>query len=337
VTAGVCIIRADASPAVGGGHVMRCLSLADGLAAAGWRCVFAVAGDTRATVPALAGREIVDLADPLDPGVLMRALPGGADLLVTDHYGIGASYEAACRGWARRILVVDDLANRYHDCDVLLDQTLGRQKADYTRLVPKHVRLLLGPRYAVLRPEFTNMRKRSLEARASRRPGRIVVSAGLTDPFNVTGLLLDAVAGLSLAVDVVIGSICPHLASIRTAARRSGATVHIDCENMAALMADADIALGAPGTTSWERCCLGLPSLLVVLIDNQRINAAALAEAGAAMVLGERVSLAPGHVAAALARLKDDTAALAEMSRRAAAICDGLGVDSVVRIVREAG
>lgn len=326
-----CVIRADASPSIGGGHVMRCLTLADGLTATGWRCVFAVDAVTQATIPALAGRKVVELTGGLDPTSLMEAYPGGTDLLVTDHYGIDTAYEGACRGWAGHILAIDDLADRHHECDLLLDQTLGRTVEDYRPWVGPDTRLMLGPDYALLRPEFGRSREDSLAARQVRPPRRILVSAGLTDPFNVTIMLLDAISRIrcSLAVDVVIGSGCPHLVAIHEAAHNIGASVHVDCTDIARLMAAADLALGAPGATSWERCCLGLPSLLLILAENQRPNAAALESAGAAMVLGDRRSLDATAVACSLAEVLDDVRKLSQMSACAAAICDGRGLDRV--------
>ncbi len=327
-----CVFRADASAALGGGHVMRCLTLAAALTAAGWDCAFAVDAETRATVPALAAVPCVVLAAARNPALLRTAFPSGVDLLVTDSYAIGQDYESACRGWARRILAIDDLADRAHDCDLLVDQTLAREVEAYVRLVPSGARLLLGSQFALLRPDFARLRDGCLSARTHRPVQRVLVSAGLTDLAGVTALLVEgarrAVAGH--AIDVAIGSSCPHVPAIDAACRAAQATLHVDSDDIPGLMARADLALGAPGATAWERCCLGLPAALVVLADNQRDNAAALEAAGAAAILGSHGSLSAAAVAAGIEALLVMPGKLSEMSRRAAAVCDGLGTNRVL-------
>ena len=155
---GLAVFRADASPTMGGGHVMRCLTLADALRDAGWSCAFATAAESSAMVPALArsGHATIDIASD-DAGEL-GACVGHADLLIVDHYGLGAVFEGRARDWAGQVLVIDDLPNRPHDCDLLLDQTAGRGAGDYAGMVPDHCRLLLGADHALLRPQFLSAR-----------------------------------------------------------------------------------------------------------------------------------------------------------------------------------
>lgn len=143
------VFRADASSVLGGGHVMRCLTLAGALSDAGWTCAFAARPGAADAVPALArsGYDVVTLdgAEADEPGVLARRWPEGPDWLVVDHYGLGADFETSCRPWARNIMVLDDLADRTHDCEVLLDQNLGRENGAYSALVPEGCGVLLGP------------------------------------------------------------------------------------------------------------------------------------------------------------------------------------------------
>src|SRR5262249_18815445 len=156
---------------IGGGHIARCLALADELAERGHGCVFAVSAETAATMPSLAasGHDIEALSAgttaDLEPSLLAASWPQGCALLVVHHYGRDARFESACCPWAERILVIDDLADRPHDCDLLLDSTLGRAPADYASLCPKTCRMLLGPAYALLRPEFAAARSESLARR----------------------------------------------------------------------------------------------------------------------------------------------------------------------------
>jgi UDP-2,4-diacetamido-2,4,6-trideoxy-beta-L-altropyranose hydrolase len=327
-----CVFRADASAALGGGHVMRCLTLAAALTDAGWDCAFAVDAETRATVRALDAVPCVILAAAESPASLRTAFPRGVDLLVTDSYAIGHPYESACRGWARLILAIDDLADRPHDCNLLVDQTLARGAEAYVRLVPANARLLLGSRFALLRPEFARLRDGCLSERSRRPARRILVSAGLTDLAGVTVVLVEGArrAAPDHAIDVAIGSSCPHVAAIAAACSAAQATLHVDSDDIPGLMAQADLALGAPGATAWERCCLGLPAALVVLADNQRDNAAALEAAGAARILGRHGPLSAAAVAAGIEAILAKPDTLYEMSRRAAATCDGLGTSRVL-------
>jgi UDP-2,4-diacetamido-2,4,6-trideoxy-beta-L-altropyranose hydrolase len=334
----LCAIRADASPEIGGGHVVRCLTLAGALADAGWHCAFAVGDATVNSVPGIAQVRIIRLAEPANAAALQAALPDGVDLLVTDSYAIDARYEAACRLWARRILAIDDLANRAHDCDLLLDQTLARADSAYRPLVPATARLLLGSEYALLRPEFSALRDTAIASRGARTPSRILISAGLTDPTGASIALIKGTRAVAstIAIDVLIGSQCPNLVAIRDAAAHANAELHVDARDVAGLMAKADLSLGAPGSTAWERCCLGLPSALVLLADNQRDNARALEAAGAATILGTRAELSPGLVARHLEDLLANPTRLAEMARHAAAVCDGDGARRVVAALEAA-
>ena len=311
---------------------MRCLTLANALSDAGWRCGFACSPETAPVVPALqrSAHELFVLEDdPSDePAALAKHWGAGIDLLIVDHYGRDAAFESVCRGWAKRIMVIDDTADRPHDCDILLDQTPGRAEADYEGLVPDDCRVLLGSAYALLRPEFARLRPEALERRKDGLAiGTVLVSMGAADPHNVAAMALEGLArsGLDVKVDVVAGAASPHLQSLRelTASLGLQVTIHEAADSMADLMARADLAIGAAGGTSWERCCLGLPSLVIATAANQEKIAAALDRAGAAISLGRRADVTPDTIADALRALRSDTA------RGCAApgeLCDGRGV-----------
>jgi UDP-2,4-diacetamido-2,4,6-trideoxy-beta-L-altropyranose hydrolase len=236
-------------------------------------------------------------------------------------------------------MVIDDLADRAHDCAILLDQTAGRVEDAYRPLVPADCRLLLGSDYALLRAEFADRRSEALAARAQRDGlRRVLVAFGSTDPENGTGLALDAIAqsGLAVETDVMLGHAAPWIEDVRR--RAAGlpvpGRVHVGVADPWELMAAADLAIGAPGTTSWERCCLGLPSLLLEMADNQKFNARILAASGAAEVVGTVPAVTAADLAAALKRLTP--ARLRELSTKAAACCDGGGVDRVVAEIEHA-
>ncbi len=349
------LIRADASATLGAGHVMRCLTLARGLIGRGDEVHFA----SRPLAPALA--RLVEAAgcslhllpppgaetrgepdagwenDAAETGAVAEAI-GAVDWLVVDHYGIDCRWQQRLRHHARRLLVIDDLANRAHDCDCLLDMNQGRRAADYRSWVDPGCRLLLGPDYALIRPEFRRLRE---EAAAGTRKfadvERVLVSMGGTDALDVTARVLDGIAsaGLACAVDVVLTSAAPHLEAVRRQCHGFAGRchLHVDVADMAALMAAADLAVGAGGSSSWERCCLGLPTLLVVTADNQRPGAEALCGAGAAVCLGNAEVVDAAVLAAALRDWTADVAGLRRMSERAAGICDGLGVERVLRVM----
>lgn len=338
------VFRCDGSAEIGGGHVRRCLTLAEALAEAGWARAFAVRDETLAVVPGLA--EAVDRVAVLDgriedePAGIAEAFGDAVDLLVVDHYRRDARFETACRPRARRILVVDDLADRRHDADLLLDQTLGRKPAEYAALVPPHCLVLTGARYALVRPAFATLRRAILARRERARPlTRILVAVGATDADNVTGIVLEGIrdSGLSAEVDVVLGSGAPHLPAVATlaAAMPQRTRVHVDCENVAELMAAADIAVGAGGTTSWERCCLGLPTVLIITAENQALVAGRLAAAEACMLIGRHRDVMPAMVGNSLVGLANDGWRRRVMARAAAAICDGRGAGRIARILCE--
>ncbi len=322
------IFRTDASPAIGAGHVTRCLALAEALAGRGWRCAFACRKGAIDAVAALAkaGHMVGTLQGPDDADELKAIWPDGCDLLVVDHYGLDAGYESGCRDWAGKILVIDDLADRTHDCDVLLDQTVGRDRHDYADLAPPSCRVLTGSAYALLRPQFAAARAAALARRQNEKTvRRVLVSCGATDPDNVTAIVLDGLARVApdIRVDVALGGAAPHLSKL------SG-NLHVDHEDMAGLMARADLAIGAAGSSAWERCCMGLPTLMLITADNQRTVARNLVETGAAMMIGDGERVTAESVAEALKFLMDRPHRLMEMRRQALTVCDGLGAGRVV-------
>ena len=331
------ILRTDASPTLGGGHAMRCLTLADALARRGARCVFVMVESTAAMHRAIehAGHRITTIADGAGASAPRQQAQAaataaiadreGATHLMVDHYLLDRIF-AAYPGLARlRTLAIDDLADRPLACDLLVDQTVGRDARAYRDLAPGAT-LLVGGRYALLRPQFAACRPAALQRRMQpRHAERLLVSLGSTDLDGITARVLAAVrdSGYRGAVDVVLG----HDATSRGAAEAIAAddprfVLHADVTDMAALMVAADLAIGAAGTTTWERCALGLPTLTLVLADNQCLVAREIAAAGAGTVTDL------DRLAADLA-LAGDGEALAMMSAAAFALVDGLGTDRV--------
>lgn len=347
--------RVDASTAIGSGHLMRCLTLANALAQLGRRSTFLSAdlpGALHEHVVA-SGHRIVILPRPAafesnstiphaawlgcsaeDDAAMVRPVLEKLRLtwLVVDHYALDASWERAVLPNGARLMVIDDLADRPHRADLLLDQTLGRRASDYDALLHGACEILVGPGFGLLRPEFARLRA-GLGARS--RLGRILVAMGGVDAPNVTERALRALARRdgTFHVDVVLGSRAPHAAAVRAQAALDPRVERVlfGTDQMAELMAEADLSIGAVGTSSWERCCLGLPCLMIILAANQREAAHRLEATGAARLLGDAGDLSDIEVRidAALDALSHE-GALQAMSRAAASICDGDGVARVV-------
>ena len=322
------LFRADASAAIGSGHVRRCLSVAAALKRDGWTCRFAVGEESLTVVPELIAGDFetraLKPAALRDPEELHRSAPEGCDLLVVDHYGLDRAYESSARRFARQVLAIDDLADRDHDCDALVDATAGRNAGDYAAHVPARADLLLGPAYAPLRPEFAIARAR--RTTHSRDHRRMLINFGGTDPDDATGSVLAALSDMRLPadlhVDVVLGHGARHAAQVtaRISAMSDRFQLHLDAPDMVALLAASDIAIGAGGVSALERCCLGLPSILIVIADNQRLVAASLAGAGAARLARVGKDAAQQAIA-----LLEDRPAQRSMTTIAASLCDGRG------------
>jgi UDP-2,4-diacetamido-2,4,6-trideoxy-beta-L-altropyranose hydrolase len=323
------LIRADASVHIGTGHVMRCLALAHELRRRGSYCAW--------WMRPLQGHLMDEVArqgfDVFDADAV-RAPGAGWDWLVADHYGLDATWHQAVRPLARRLMAVDDLADRPLDCELLLDQNL-QAPGRYDARVPAAAVRLLGPRYALLRAEFSQLRA-APPARA--QPARVLVSFGGADEH---GVVLDAVAALQRCglrgarVQVIAGARNPHWERLQAMCLPLGYECLPSTDRMAQLMAQAALAVGAGGTTMVERFALGLPSVVVPIADNQRPGSLAALAAGAIVL----VDTAPGDrvdaIAAAVGPLLDDPQRLAALATASAQLCDGQGTARVAQWMQQ--
>ncbi|RYD95874.1 MAG: UDP-2,4-diacetamido-2,4,6-trideoxy-beta-L-altropyranose hydrolase [Sphingobacteriales bacterium] len=344
-------IRVDASDRIGSGHVMRCLTLAERLRETGAEVLFVCrnhTGNMQGTVKqrgfSLAALPLVQTADDLvgyalwlgvDPALdalqTRAAIASNGwdkiDWLVVDHYGLDVSWECDLRDMVARIAVIDDLADREHDCDVLVDQNLVADFGSrYNRLLPARAKRLLGPGYALLQPDYAAL---AASRKTRRMQGRVLVFLGGVDQ----GLTLKAVQGyvavdrFGLTCDVVVSSMNPDLSEIeRIAAERSDIRVFASIPSLAPLMVEADIAVGAGGATSWERLCLGVRALVVVLAENQRPIAEELSRRGLVSVVGDVGSVEADDFSSAI----DAEFARAAAPLEARDLVDGLGAARVV-------
>jgi len=328
--------RADASVPIGAGHVMRCLTLADALRASGAQTHFLcrrLPGHLGELILAR-GHALDWLADSgVDADNSAAALAQGApwDWLVVDHYALAATWETAQRGLANKILAIDDQADRRHDCDLLLDQNLQTGNR-YDGLLPATCRTLIGPRYALLRPEF--QRARQVLKPCADAATHLLVCFGGSDPLDLTGLTLDALDGLGrsgLNVAVVVGQGYPYRDRLQArCASRPGTQFHCQADNMAELMARADLAVGASGVVTWERACLGLPALVVSFAENQRPIAAAAQAAGLLLWVGDAAEMSAARLGEAIAALLDAPARRQAMRLACLELVDGAGCGRVM-------
>jgi UDP-2,4-diacetamido-2,4,6-trideoxy-beta-L-altropyranose hydrolase len=335
---------------------MRCLTLADALRKKGAKVIFLChehPGNINQLIeqknfniyklPISDGKE--KIADTISPPKLPHAQWLGAsqhqdalqceqllqdfkpDWLVVDHYAIDCYWQRILKPHYQKLMVIDDLADRQHDCDLLLDQTFGRNAIDYKPLVPARAKLLLGASYALLRPEFAEWRDFSLKRRVNPELKTLLITMGGVDADNVTGRVLtalrDCILPSGLKITVVMGRSAPWLEHVKHLARQipNPTEVKVNVANMAEIMAHSDLAIGAAGSTSWERCCLGLPSLMVVLAENQQTIAKGLQDQGAASLF--QIDCIKTLQSSVLAMTQNKLQHMGEASRQ---IVDGLGI-----------
>ena len=360
------VFRTDASILIGTGHVMRCLTLANELTRQGHECWF-VCREHQGNLGDLIvnqGHGLTLLPAPLHHSSLEKDIAPHdyaiwlgvpwkedarqskdiisslkPDWLVVDHYGLDAQWETSVSSVVGDIMVIDDLANRPHSCAVLLDQNLGRLSSDYDRLLPSECQRLIGPDFALLRPEFAEMRAKSLERRKRAKLSRILISLGGIDRTNVTGRVLSALAKsalpLSFDLHIVMGGGAPFLKEIRRQAAQLPfkTTVSVNVRNMAELMYQADLSIGSAGSTSWERCCMGLPAITIVLAENQSSIAKALADHSAGLLLN--VDRLEAELPELIDRYANNVCVRFSLTQSARQICDGSGSRRVASVLYE--
>jgi UDP-2,4-diacetamido-2,4,6-trideoxy-beta-L-altropyranose hydrolase len=352
------VVRVDASLRIGTGHVMRCLTLANALRQQGTEVTFICREHEGNLIERIEqqGFQVYKLAqntelnteidssereqlygtqwlgttqqqdaEQCEP-ILDEIQP---DWLIVDHYAIDQTWQALLKENYKKLMVVDDLADRQYQCDILLDQTYGRKEEDYLGLVPKNCQMLLGSQYALLRPEFAEWRDYSLKRRASPELKKLLITMGGVDPDNITGQVLEALKNCdlpeALEIIVVMGETAPNIDAVKTKAKEMPYITQVKTNviNMAELMANADLAIGAAGATTWERCCLGLPSIQVVIADNQKEIANNLQEINAIKVLDNMSNLSKN--------IDSLEQKLSVYSMSASKVVNGLGVESAVK------
>ena len=356
------VFRTDASSKIGSGHVMRCLTLASKLHAAGYDIHFicrdfpgqmvaiieaqdfqvhllsapvtGVAENSVAVLPThaewLGATWQEDAAQCAD---VLNQIGSGINWLVIDHYAIDTEWESLLRPMVERVMVIDDLADRRHDCELLLDQNLYQNPGHrYRGMVNRDCELLLGPQYTLLREEFRVKREHLKKRNGSVED--ILVFLGGADSENITGMVLDALVDLKrqdIQIEVVIGS---NNLNRKILEIQCGNIENVTCNcrvtNMAELMNRADFAIGGSGTSTWERCAMSLPSLVVSLAVNQHPIAEAVASIGAVTYLGRSETVTPDIIRQAVLEMCNHPEQLLRQSQISGQLVDGLGSDRII-------
>jgi UDP-2,4-diacetamido-2,4,6-trideoxy-beta-L-altropyranose hydrolase len=312
--------RVDSSVQIGIGHVMRCLALAQALSQRGAQCSFACRSHPGHSIGMIRdhGFEVHELAlglrkaasdnateltmyqgwlgttwqeDACQLASVSSAAPW--DLLVVDHYALDHHWESAVRPLCHRLMVIDDLANRLHHCDFLLDQNPGRQAYDYHDLVPSSALLWIGPGFFLLRSEFSKFQAPALKRPHKARFTNLLITYGGIDKDGYTLKALQTVQQnpLSFAcinnVKIVLGEHCPWKQQVHDLAQQIPLSVQIliNCNFMAQLMSESDIAFGAGGVAALERAYMHLPSLATAVAANQVPGLSRLYQLGATYLL----------------------------------------------------
>ena len=352
--------RVDSSLKIGAGHVMRCLALADGMKDMGAEAVF-VCREHEGNLSKLIaerGFRVLGLAAPEDHWTLdeparpyaewlgtdwqtdadqtIKALGGiYPDWLIVDHYALDARWEKRLRAVSGRILVIDDLADRKHACDALVDPSLlPRVGGRYEDLVPDRAVQMLGPDYALLRSEYRDLREQVAPRKGFIR--RVLVSFGGVDQQGLTRMAVEALMtldGHEFEAEVVLRSTAPDYSALeQKIATRENFRLHDGVPNLAPMMASADLMVGACGTTSWERLCLGLPAIVVTVADNQRAIAEELAGRKLIRWLGDAKAVTASALQAALVSVFEMGLDV-HWSLRCFGVVDGRGVERVCAVL----
>ena len=349
------LFRVDASIQMGAGHVMRCLALADRLRGLGHNCIFLSRSHPGHLNNLISSKGYRVVSAELDKaynypasqvnwnahahwlGVTLELDAQQTSLvtererpnwLVIDHYAIDLFWEKIVSQFVGKIMVIDDLVDRKHYCDLIIDQTFGRKPSEYFGLVPKNCKVLTGTKYSLLRDEFAERRVESILRRDNKLVGNILISMGAMDKDNYTSLVLQELKNCCLevgtSITVAMGGNSPWLSEVKKIASDMPwkTKLEVDVKSMANLMVEADLAIGASGSTSWERCALGLPTILIITAENQKTIAKNLEAAGAVKLL-EHLNQLPTLI-------KTAPTWLSEVSHKCRVLTDGCGIDNLL-------
>jgi UDP-2,4-diacetamido-2,4,6-trideoxy-beta-L-altropyranose hydrolase len=353
-------IRVDASLSIGTGHVMRCLNLANSLKNKGCHCVFITKkhpGNLIEEIKAsnfdifvldtqtvhsgtyirnetdwLDGNQEDDASQAIELCHVNEFIP---DIIIVDHYAIDSIWEDAFKySYPNvKLIIIDDLCNRNHSCDMIIDSTLERQQIDYKDFVPDNCQYLLGTQYALLRHEFELLRCEAVKKRSKEiaSPMKVLITMGGVDMDNITSKILSNLEQINSkdidVITVILGANCPNIDSIKEYIKFSKhkIDIQINIKNMPEVMLDHDAAIGALGSTTWERATLGLPTINIAIASNQLVVVDKLKRRG--FIVFESPSYSAEAFLSCWEELKSD---YSEFVVRSFNLCDGGGLNRVV-------
>lgn len=341
------VFRVDSAPEIGGGHLMRCLSLAEVLRGQNFDIEF-ICRDRPGNLSHLLHQKnfpvslikepktnfshkkniqvcISQAIDAAETALLLSEQT--PDWLIVDHYGLDIEWESLLSQSCKRMMVIDDLANRYHRCNLLLDQNYPTKEKNYNNLVPSTCAQLLGPKYALLRNDFQLLRDKKKSLDGNIKNILVFFTAGDDQGETLKALEGVVIYGESIAVNVVIGLKNPDHEDIRAMCITHKWSLHCEIDNMADLIAQADLVIGGGGSSNWERCALGVPALVTILAPNQDLVARALHDAGVIVNLGHNKDIRASDYAAALRNLTAHQ--LISIGEKAFSMVDGKGAERV--------
>lgn len=347
------VFRVDSSIQIGAGHVMRCLTLAKKLK--NKADVKFICRDKKGNLIDRIMSEGIEVfilnkepledksdikieldwlgvsqkQDVLECTKILKSIK--PDWLIVDHYGIDILWHECLQKYYKKLLVIDDLANRQYNCDILLDQNFYQDKyARYENLVTSKCKLLLGPKYALLREEFLA----NLPNEKHKGINKILVYFGGSDLKNNTLKSLMAIQSCKLTdihINVIVGLDSPHREDIISFCSNKNNIVCYDfVENMAEMMQDSDLYIGSAGTTTWERCCMGLPSIVIGIAENQIQPMEAMEQSGMTFFLGRDESVGVRHISNLLNKLINDQSVLEKMRKKNIDLVDGSGTSRCI-------
>ncbi len=332
------IIRADASFSIGSGHIMRCLNLATMLKANG-ACIEFICRQEPGNMSEIIRQhgfnvsmiEIVSgsqrqnheslypdwAEDAQQTSTIIQQKSEQVDWIIVDHYGLDIKWEQKLRAYTQQLFIIDDLVNRHHDCDILLDQNLHHNaQRRYQILTPDTTTLLLGPRYALLNTQFNDP---ALQRQRTERLSTLLIYFGGSDPDHQIFKVISALNQVNfhnLSTTIVLGPVYPQPEKVEQAVKSvNNIQVLRTTQNMPKLMFEADLAIGTCGISAWERCILGLPTIVIITAENQREDAEILSEAGAIINLGDAHQVTSDDYLSTLHSLVNHPQQLARMSQ----------------------
>jgi UDP-2,4-diacetamido-2,4,6-trideoxy-beta-L-altropyranose hydrolase len=354
--------RTDASNDIGFGHVIRCLTLAKGLIQAGAQVEFITRSHvgnlikyierkgfkvhTLHNAKTLTSKKNEDeyaswlqVSQEKDAKDTIEILKNyQADWIIVDHYSIDEVWEKRIQPYARKIMIIDDLANRKHYCNLLLDMTVNRKESDYLLKTTEDCKILVGAKYILMRDQFKANKPIALMRRKNMSDvKRILISLGGTDPLNITSWVLNEIETANIRsdieIDVIINSDKGQSNIIRKQIEFSSnkILIHHNVENMSDFMTNADLGIGACGISAWERCCLGLPTIVVVTEENQKTNARNLQNLGAIINLGWYKNIDEYEFRKVLQKIIQSKEKRFLLSKKSSEVCDGEGVSRVIK------